>query len=171
MKYFKKQVFAVAVVSWLALPGVTPHVFADVYTGLGFSGVTLGRNIPALHLAAFSDSWRFSFISTGVKTKVYYHNAYQVSLLSTWKPGKLFWGEVEAGFGGGFLYGVRGYREDPDEDYDKQGNIVWGPTMYVGWEVLPNVMISIEAIYGIYDTSALGLITQENCAGSIGVRF
>ncbi len=80
------------------------NLFAENYVGLGFSGVTLGRNIPALHLALSSDSLRFSLITTGVKTPVYYHNAYQAALFSTWKAGDLFWGELEAGFGGGFLY-------------------------------------------------------------------
>jgi hypothetical protein len=167
----KKKLLTLVVICWIMVNTTAEEVYADLYTGLGFSGVTLGRNIPALHLAVFSDSLRFSIISTGVKTKVYYHNAYQASLLSTWRPGKLFWGEVEAGFGGGLLYGVRGYRDDPDDDFDKQGNAVWGPTMYMGWEVLPNVIISLEVIYGIFDSSVLALITQENCAGSIGVRF
>ena len=149
----------------------TRQLSADTYAGLGYSGVTASRHIPSLHLAAFSDSARFSFIGTGVKTPVYYHNAWQVGLYSTWKSGELLWGELEAGFGGGFLHGIRGYREDTDEDYERETNTVFGPGIYVGWEVIPSVMISIEALYGIRNTDALFLIFQENCVGSIGVRF
>jgi len=153
------------------LTGAATTLFADHYIGLGFSGVTLGRSIPALHVALISDSLRFSFISTGVKTSVYYHNAYQVSAYSTWKPGELLWGKLEAGFGGGLLYAIRGYRENPDEDYEKEGNAVWGPTIYLSWEVLPSVLITLEAIYGLHGSDPLQLVFQENCAGSIGVRF
>lgn len=167
----KKRLFAIHACFWFVLLGNQTSLTADGYAGLGFSGVTLGRSIPALHLAMFSDTWRFSLISTGVKTSVYYHNAYQLSLLSRWRAGELFWGEVEAGFGGGVLYGVRGYREDTDQDFEKEGNLVWGPTIYIGWEVLSNVWISLEAIYGIYSTDALALVFQENCVGSIGVSF
>lgn len=144
---------------------------ADIYAGLGYSGVTTGRKIPALHLAQSSDNYHFSFVSTGVKTKIYYHNAYQGSLLSKWTAGDLFWGELEAGFGGGLLYGVRGYRDNVDESYERETNTVVGPTIYVGWEVLPHVMISLEVLYGIRDLSALSLVFQENAVGSVGVRF
>jgi hypothetical protein len=167
----KKLLVAIHTCWWVFLLGFPISLTAGGYAGLGFSGVTLGRSIPALHLAMFSDTWRFSLITTGVKTPVYYHNAYQASLLSRWRAGDLFWGELEAGFGGGLLYAVRGYREDTDQDYDKEGNLVWGPTIYLGWEILPSVMISLEAIYGLYGTDSLGLVFQENCAGSIGVKF
>lgn len=150
---------------------LTGSIYAESYVGLGYSGVTVGRSIPALHLAFFSDSLRGSFISTGVRTEVYSHNAYQASLYSTWQPGELLWGELEAGFGGALLHGIRAYREDEDSDYERERNTVWGPALYVGWEVLPRVVISLEAIYGIYDSSALALVFQENCVGTIGVRF
>ena len=156
---------------WILLGPCPQNLFADNYVGLGFSGVTMGRNIPSLHLAYFDDFERFSFISTGVKTPVYFHNAYQISWLSTWKAGDLLWGEVEAGFGGSVLYAIRGYRDDPSDSYDKQGNTVLGPAIYLGWEVLPHVMISLEAIYGVYNSYPAYLVFQENCAGSIGVRF
>ncbi len=150
---------------------LTLDLSADTYAGFGYSGVTSNRQIPSLHIASLSDFARFSFIGTGVKTPVYYHNAWQLGLFSTWKAGDLLWGELEAGFGGSFLHGIRGYREDTDADYERESNTVFGPSIYIGWEVGPSIMISIEALYGIYNLDAIYLVFQENCAGSIGVRF
>jgi hypothetical protein len=147
------------------------NLYAETYMGLAYSGVTSGRRIPGLHIAGLSETARFSFISTGVKTPVYYHNAWQLGLFSTWKPGDLLWGELEAGFGGGFLHAVRGYRNNTDEEYERESNTVFGPAIYIGWQLFSGVMISLEALYGIRNTEALYLVFQENCAGSIGVRF
>ncbi len=169
LKAIRFKTFLSAVIPIVLL--FTGNLYAETYIGLGFSGVTHGRNIPALHVAWVGKESRISFISTGVKTPVYYHNAYQLGWLSTWKAGDLFLGELEAGFGGAILHGVRGYRDDTDSSYDKETNTVFGPAIYIGWEILPHVMISMETIFGIYKEKASYLIFQENCAGSIGVKF
>ncbi len=150
---------------------ITPAMQADVYTGLAYSGVTSGRKIPGLHVALVGDDSRISFISTGAKTPVYYHNAWQLGFYATWNPGDVLWGEVEAGFGGGILHAVRGYRDDTDDEYERESNTVYGPSLYIGWELFSNVLITLEALYGVRDSDALRLIFQENCVGSIGVRF
>jgi hypothetical protein len=143
---------------------------AAVEIGTGFNSSTAGRSIPALFLAYSADAWSLSFSSVGVQTPRYYHSAYTVSYLRTWKSGDWIWGPIESGFGLSILYASRGFADSGAVE-SVRDDVAIGPALRVNWFVADPVFLGIEALYGLRDFGQhLALNAQDHVGFIVGVR-
>ena len=144
-------------------------VRSEVIVATGFSSVTEGRSVPMLNIGIDNPTSAFLFGSVGVKTDVYYHNAYMLSAYRQVDLEDFWWGKVRAGLGGGIFYSKRGYKDrGPEETGDDFGI---GPSVRATWEIFHYGFVGIESYFGIGDLKVFVLSTQQVSHLVFGVRF
>lgn len=151
----------------LFFPG---YLFAAVQVGTGLSSTTSGRMIPGVEFGLGNETWRGSFSSIGVKTGYYYHSSYTANFYRSWKAGALFWGEVESGIGGGFMYAERGFQDEGSTTEEKESDVVAGPSFFVQWFIVDPVYMKMDMLWGFRAIEPLiGLNGQDVIFFSLGV--
>lgn len=143
--------------------------FAEVLIATGFSSVTEGRAVPMLNIGIDNPNYAFLFGSVGVKTDVYYHNAYMLSAFRQVDLDDFLWGKVRAGLGGGIFFSKRGYKDGGPEETGNDFGV--GPSVRATWEIFPYGFVGIESYFGIADLQVLVLSTQQVSHLVFGVRF
>lgn len=148
---------------------------ADFLVGTGFNSATSGRLVPALNVGYGRDSFEVLFSSTGVSTTAYYHSAYRLSAYKTWLAGDFLFADIEAGFGAGGLYAVRGFSDTLASSETKSDYVV-GPAFFCRWKLLDPVFLAVEGLYGIIGPSnrfgdILGLNARDNVSLIVGIQL
>lgn len=143
------------------------------FVGSGFNSATGGRLIPTLNLGLGTKSFEIQFSSTGVSTTAYYQSIYKFGGYWTYQAGKFIFGRVEAGFGPGLLFSVRGFADDGASEQTKTDYVI-GPTFFVRWVMVGPLYISVDGLYGLIGPSSragdlVGLNARDNASFSIGV--
>ncbi|MDZ4676533.1 MAG: hypothetical protein SGI74_03405 [Oligoflexia bacterium] len=125
--------------------------------GVGLSSSMSGRHIPGMTAAYLGNDWALSGTSTGAHTATYYTSAYTASYYRTWNPGKFFWGNLRAGFGGGLGYIERGYRSSTStSNYETRTEILAGPSFRATWNFLGPMVFTFDGLYG-FGIATIGL--------------
>lgn len=142
---------------------------AEILIATGFSSVTEGRTVPMLNIGIDNPDYAFLFGSVGVKTDVYYHNAYMLSAFRQVDLENFWWGKVRAGLGGGVFFSNRGYKDGGSEETGNDFGV--GPSVRATWEIFPYGFVGIESYFGIGDAKVFVLSTQQVSHLVFGVRF
>ena len=153
----------------------TIQSFATFSIGTGYNTTTGGRTIPSFNLGFAGGSLEYLIASTGVSTTSYYHSSYSLGIYHAWKAGDIASGPINAGFGGGALYAVRGLKETGSSLVTKS-DYVLGPAFFGRWNFLGPAYVSVECLYGIIGPSSrwgdlLGMNARDHVNLSFGVSL
>ena len=131
--------------------------------------MTGGRVSPILHAGIDTPTFSTTLTSVGVKNSIYYHSGYVLSFHAQKEAGQFWWGNLRGGLGLAAHYAKRGYEDGSARESKADG--AFGPSMRVSWEILPYVVVGVEAMYGIRNYKVLLLNTQNIQTLFLGVRF
>ena len=144
---------------------------ASLDLGVATSSATSGRMIPALSAGLLMDTWRMTFLSTGVQTPIYSHSAYRVLFLKNWQAGSFLWGTVSTGFGAGVAYSCRLMVDDLVTTTKKEDYLA-GPAWNMAWHFAGPLFFNIEALFGLRQpANHLLLSFQDFVSLSFGIRL
>lgn len=138
------------------------------------SSTTGGRKIPLLYIGTESKNYGISFSSIGYKNTLSYISAWNLNVYSLYHPEKLWWGDLQAGFGLGFFYYEEGFKNDLKDQGAVKTNYTAGPSLRVLWSIAGPIYLGLEAVYGIqpqFLANHLLLSTQDTVQFLLGVEF
>ena len=136
----------------------------------GATSLTNGRFSPTIYTGFDTSSFALTLTSVGVKNNIYYQSGYLISAFSQREVGVFLSRNVRGGLGGGVYVGRKKYEDGPNIQTDT--DVAIGPAIRVTWEILPDIFLGVESLYGIggiYQT--LVLTTQRINILCFGVRF
>lgn len=147
-------------------------LFAESELGLGYASPYGARNIPVLSIAHETTNWKLTLSTAGVQTRLYYHSTYGVSAYKYWRAGELWGFEVQTGFGGGFFYAERGFRDGDTMPLTRSTDIGFGPALLLQWN-FPRTFIKLESTYGLSKifTTVFAASVQDNTVIAVGLRW
>jgi len=165
-----RSVFLCSVI--LIVLSIPCECLSEIGIGTGYSGVTHGRPIPLIYLSIGTSRIVFTASSTGVKTSLYYHSAWQAHLFFNRNMGDLWWGRVDLGLGWGAFASKKAYREDTSSEEDRKYDFLTGPAFRITWEIMNPFFIAVETLYGL-DNPFYHLMLAFRFQGTaiMGVRF
>lgn len=156
----------------LTLLFVSTQSSAGVVFGGAMSSAMSGRLVPGLHTGLMFESFAINIYSSGVRSAIYYHNAYQLSVMRLWDPGKFLWGKWTGGFGLGTYLGIKNYRESPASASRRHYDICAGPSGRVQWNFAGPVFIAMEIMFGLRNLWPHLLLSFQDMANlSMGLRL
>lgn len=148
-----------------------PRAKAEVSLGVGYSSFTSAQNIPSLLLAYSQPSWSIDFTSTGFASKYDYFSGYSSSYYWTYKPGTLFGGDVDAGFGAGLYFTQRGFRESLTTSTSNKNDIGFGPSFNVIWSPAQWFFVRVQSLFAISHANNMMLFFQDSSNASVGFQW
>ncbi len=149
---------------------ISLNASAGLLLASGLTSLTNGRISPAIYTGYDSSTFALTLTSVGVKNSIYYQSGYVVSAFSQREAGTFLFRNVRGGLGGGAYLGRKKYQEGSSRQ--TATDVAIGPAMRVTWEMLPDIFLGVESLFGIggvYQT--LVLTTQRVNILSFGVRF
>lgn len=144
----------------------------DLEVGGGLNSFTGGRTVPSLELAYLKNSQAFAWAATGVRNKYYYQASHLLFYFRTWNAGSMWGGDVDAGFGAGAGYSVRGFQDEGSTTETTASDVLLGPAIRLNWS-FKVVYLNFSTLYGLrqWDKHLLGLNFQDVESLTVGVRF
>ncbi len=142
---------------------------AGLVLGSGVTSITGGRVSPIIHGGLDTPTFATTITAVGVKNSIYYHSGYVASFHLQKEAGQFWWGKLRGGLGLGLHIAKRGY--DDGGGMEEKSDAAFGPSIRVSWEILPFVVLGLEAMYGLRNENVLLLNTQNIQTLFLGVRF
>lgn len=160
------------VISFLFTSSFSILARAGFEIGTGSNSMTGGRYIPSLDVSYLHNDKIFAWSATGVKSDYYYQSSHQISFFKSWKAGEMFYGTVNAGFGGAAAYTSRGFQDEGAAAEQNDSDFLIGPAVRMNLSY-KFFYFNMSSTFGIRNlaTHLLSLTFQDVQSLSVGVRF
>jgi hypothetical protein len=170
--HFIIRLFLCLIVTFILQLSQTQGAGNEMAIGAGINAQTGGRNVPAIEISYLRSNDIFTWAATGVRNEYYYQASHLLFYFRNWKAGTMWGGDVNAGFGAGAGYSIRGFQDEGSTTEVTKSDFLLGPALRLNWS-LGFFYLNLSTVFGLRDlqTHIVGLTFQNVESLTIGFRF
>lgn len=140
-----------------------------INVGAGYTSFTSAQQVPSLTVQLDQSGWSWDVTSTGYASQYDYFSGYTSNYYWPYRLGSFLGGDIDAGFGFGAYYTLRGYRDTLSTAIKDVSDFGVGPSFNVKWSVTSWFFIRSQSLMGVGHVNNLALYFQD--ASTIAVGF